>query len=146
MSNEPGNESALLDLLQSNKWRKEEAGQYFSRLMEIYLKGNFQKALALFAEHYQDYASFLPDTALYRLGVYHYNQYKLKEASWCLEFVMEREGPLKMKAILILGKVYDGLGNPAMAKRMFRRVLAESSDSNFIGEAKNLIGTKEVGS
>jgi TolA-binding protein len=125
LNNEPRNEIALLDMLHANRWRKEKAGEYFARLMEIYLEGNFQKALALFKEHYMDYAAYLSDAVLFRLGAYHYKQYKLKEASWCLEIVMEREGPLKLKAILTLGKVYEDLGNSAMAKRMFRRVLTE---------------------
>jgi membrane associated rhomboid family serine protease len=143
LNNEPGNERALLDLLQSSRWNKEKAGEYFSRLMDIYLESNFQKAVALFAEHYQDDASYLSEVALFRLGVYHYKQHLLKEASWCLEIVMEREGPLKIKSILVLGKVYEALGNPAMAKKMFQRVVSESNDPIFQNEAKLLFGPEE---
>ena len=56
---------------------------------------------------------------------------------------MEREGPLKIKSILVLGKVYEALGNPAMAKKMFQRVVSESNDPIFQNEAKLLFGPEE---
>ncbi|MBV5330109.1 MAG: rhomboid family intramembrane serine protease [Chlorobium sp.] len=140
----PDDEQALLNLFHSSRWQKEKAGEYYLRLMKIYMNSDFPKAVALFTEHYPEYVQILPEAILFKLGVHYYQHYKLNEAAWCLErIVVEHEGQFQEKSMMILGKIYGMLGNLAMSQRMFRRVLSESSDPLFQKEARLLLETEE---
>jgi len=135
----PDDEQALLDMFHASRWQKEKAGEYYSRLMKIYMNSDFSKAVALFTEHYPDYVQTLPEATLFKLGVYHYQHYNPKEAACCLERLIEHDGHLYTKSMMILGKTYEMLENPTMAQKMFRRILNESNDVHFQNEAKMLL-------
>jgi hypothetical protein len=141
----PNDERVLLEFFHSSRWQKDKAGEYYLRLMQIYMKSDFSKAVALFTEHYPDYVQILPEATLFKLGVHYYQQYKLNEAAWCLERIVGQEGQLQEKSMMILGKIYGMLGNPAMAQRMFHRILTESRDPHFQNEARLLLkGEKSI--
>jgi hypothetical protein len=139
----PNDERVLLEFFHSSRWQKDKAGEYYLRLMQLYMRTDFPKAVALCSEHYPEYIQLLPETTLFKLGLHYYQHYKLNEAAYCLERISESRGPLKEKVWMILGKIYGMLGNPAMAQKMFHRVLSESSDPLFQNEAKLLLKAEE---
>ena len=73
----------------------------------------------------------LPGAVLFRFGTYFYHEGEFVKAGYCLDMAAERPGPWQPKAMLLLGKTLEALGNDEDAIHLYQAVTEQYPDSAF---------------
>ena len=118
----------------------------FVKLLCATLKRDFQSAVRLVRDYFPKHLNRLPGDILFRVGVEFYQYADYEKARLCLDLAAGKEGSWQAKAMLILSRTYEALGNPDRAAVVLEELLDQEFEETFRRQAAiRMMQLKEEG-
>ena len=117
--------------LKLNRNNLNAAGEWFVKLIHATIKRDFQSAVHLVRDFYPKHLDLLSGDILFRIGVEFYRYADYEKARLCLELAADREGSWQHKALLILSRSWEALGNQERAIAILLDLLKQEPDKSF---------------
>ena len=130
----PDDVDALMFFLNHYKHSPKQA-RIFSKLMDVLASKDTKNAVAVFNDFYPKYLNMLSGRSALILGSYFYKNLDLEKARNCLEMASDKPGPWQPKALLLLGRVFEDMGNKNLARKIYDELKEEFPDTLFAREA-----------
>jgi tetratricopeptide (TPR) repeat protein len=144
LKNDPENLTALKHFLKLNRYNDQEEGAWFVKLLYATMKRDFQSAVRLVRDHYPKHLNLLSGDMLFRIGTEFYQYADYEKARLCLELATGKDGPWQHKAMLILSRTYESIGNRDRAMTVLEDLLEKEPEEIFRRQAlKRLMQLKE---
>jgi tetratricopeptide (TPR) repeat protein len=131
LENDPENLTALKHFLKLNRHDESAAGEWFVKLIHATIKRDFQSAVHLVRDYYPKHLRLLSDDILFSIGVEFYRYADYQKARLCLELAADKEGTWQHKALLILSRTWEALGNQERAIVILLDLLEQKPDKLF---------------
>ena len=131
MENDPDNLTALKHFLKLNRHDESAAGEWFVKLIHATIKRDFQSAVHLVRGYYPKHLRLLSGDILFRIGVEFYRYADYQKARLCLELAADKEGTWQHKALLILSRTWEALGNQERAIVILLELLEQEPERIF---------------
>jgi membrane associated rhomboid family serine protease len=131
LEEDPENEAALRYFLHWYKRSSKKAADYYVRLIQVLLRTDIRQAIDVFDTYFPRHMYALPGAVLFRFGTYFYHEGEFVKAGHCLDMAAERPGPWQPKAMLLLGKTLEALGNDEDATQLYQAVAEQYPESAF---------------
>jgi hypothetical protein len=100
------------------------------------MKRDFQSAVRLVRDYYPKHLSLLSGDVLFRVGVEFYQYADYEKARLCLELAAGKDGPWQHKAMLLLSRTFEAVGNPDRALVVIKDLLSQGPEEMFRRQAK----------
>ncbi len=113
----------------------EEEGAWFVKLVDAIIKRDFQSTVRLIRDYFPNHLNCLTGDILFRVGVEFYQYADYEKARLCLDLAATKEGPWQAKAMLILSRTYEALGNPDRAAVALEELLDQEYEETFRRQA-----------
>ena len=130
------NIEALTFFLNHHKYDEFKQNLTFSALIKVLTDKDIKQAVAFFDEYYPKYLNTIPGGTALKLGMYFYNSLQLEKARNCFQVAVDNDGPWKPKAMLFLGRTFEGMGNKNMAKQYYQKIKKNYPGTAFAHEAR----------
>ena len=135
LENDPENLTALKYFLKLNRHNEAVAGEWFVKLIRATMKRDFQSAVRLVRDYYPKHLGLLSDDILFRIGVEFYRYADYAKARRCLELASDKESTWQHKAMLILSRSWEALGNQERAIAILLDLLKQEPNKIFRQQA-----------
>ncbi|GEM_PF-582397 len=135
LKNDPENLTALKHFLKLNRYNDQEEGTWFVKLLAATVKRDFQSAVRLVRDYYPKHLNLLSGDILFRIGTEFYQYADYEKARLCLELAGSKDGPWQHKAMLILSRTYEAIGNPDKAVAVLEELLEKEPEEIFRRQA-----------
>ena len=131
MENDPENLTALKYFLKVNRNNPKAAGEWFVKLIQATIKRDFQSAVHLVRDCYPKHLNLLSGDILFLIGVEFYRYADYEKARICLEMAADKKGSWQHKALLILSRSWEALGNQDWAIAILLELLEQEPERIF---------------
>jgi hypothetical protein len=135
LETDPENLTALKHFLKLHRYNDDEEGAWFVKLVEATIKRDFQSAVRLVRDYFPKHLNRLTGDILFRVGVEFYQYADYEKARLCLDLAAGKEGPWQAKAMLILSRTYEAVGNPHRAAVVLEQLLDQEFEETFRRQA-----------
>ena len=136
LETDPDNLTALKHFLKLNRYNDQEEGAWFVKLLAATIKRDFQSGVRLVRDYYPKHLSLLSGDILFRVGVELYQYADYEKARLCLELAASKDGPWQHKAMLILSRTYEAIGNDDRAVSVLQDLLDRQPEEIFRRQAQ----------
>jgi len=92
---------------------------------------DFQSAVRLVRDHFPKHLNHLPGDLLFRIGVAFFQNADMEKARYCLELATGKNGPWQNKAMLLLSRTYETIGNDDRALSILQDLLDREPEDLF---------------
>ena len=135
LESDPDNLTALKHFLKLNRYNDQEEGAWFVKLLAATIKRDFQSGVRLVRDYYPRHLNLLSGDILFRIGVELYQYADYEKARFCLELAGSKDGPWQHKAMLILSRTYEAIGNDDRAVSVLQDLLDRQPEETFRRQA-----------
>jgi tetratricopeptide (TPR) repeat protein len=139
LNNDPENLTALRHFLKLNRYNDLEEGTWFVNLLAATIKRDFQSGVRLVRDYYPRHLNLLSGDVLFRIGVEFYQYADYEKARLCLELATGKIGAWQPKAMLILSRTYEAIGNQDRAVAELEDLLERQPEETFRRQAMKRI-------
>jgi tetratricopeptide (TPR) repeat protein len=144
---DPKNLTALRHFPQLNRDDAEQEGGCFQRRLAAAIIKDFQSAVRLVRDHFPRHLDRLSGEQLFRIGVAFYQDADLEKARCCLELAAVKDGSWQHKAMLLVSRTYEAIGNDQHAIAVIQDLLDRQPEKIFRRQAmKRLMQLRQQGS
>jgi len=92
---------------------------------------DFQSAVRRVRDHFPRHLNHLSGDLLFRIGVALYQNADMEKARYCLELATGKDGPWQNKAMLLLSRTYETIGNDDRAVSILQDLLDREPEDLF---------------
>jgi hypothetical protein len=125
----------------------EQTGADFQRRLAKTITKDFPSAVRLVRDHFPRHLGTLSGDQLFRIGVAFYQEADLGKARRCLELAADKDGSWQHKALLLISRTYEAVGNVQQAMDVIRDLLGRRPSKTLRRQAmKRLVQLQEHGS
>ena len=135
LENDPENLTALKHFLKLNRHNESAAGEWFVKLIYATMRRDFQYAVHLVRDNHPEHLDLLSGDVLFRIGVEFYRYADYEKARLCLQLAARKKGTWQHKAMLILSRSCEALGNQERAITILLDLLRQEPDIKFRQQA-----------
>jgi len=135
LENDPQNLTALKYFLKLNRHNVAAAGEWFVKLIRATMQRDFQSAVRLVRDYFPKHLKLLSGDILFRIGKEFYRYADYKKARLCLELAASDEGSWQHKAMLILSRSWEALGDQNKAIAILQELLEAEPEKIFRQQA-----------
>ena len=119
----------------------------FQRRLAKTITKDFPSAVRLVRDHFPRHLGTLSGDQLFRIGVAFYQEADLEKARRCLELAAAEDGSWQHKALLLVSRTYEAVGNVQLAMDVIRDLLGRRPTKTLRRQAmKRLAQLQEHGS
>jgi hypothetical protein len=131
LENDSENLTALKYFLKLNRHNEKTAGEWFVKIIHATMKRDFQSAVHLVRDYFPKHLQLLSGDILFRIGVEFFRCTDYEMARFCLGMASEKEGSWQHKAMLILSRCWEALGNQERAVAILLDLLEQKPAKLF---------------
>jgi hypothetical protein len=113
----------------------EQEGACFQKRLSATIILDFQSAVRLVREHFPRHLGRLSGDLLFRIGVAFYQNADMEKARYCLELAAAKEGAWQHKAMLLISRTYEAIGNDQRAIAVIHNLLDRKPEKIFRRQA-----------
>ena len=129
------NPTTLHDLRTCNRDDAQPEEACFQKRLAATIIRDFQSAVRLVRDHFPRYLDRLSGDQLFRIGVAFFQQADLEKARYCLELAAGKEGSWQHKAMLLVSRTYEAVGNDQRAITVIQDLLDQQPEKIFRRQA-----------
>jgi membrane associated rhomboid family serine protease len=129
------NPAVLRHFLERYRYNEAKEGRCFARLVQALIHPDFQGAVRLVRDYYPRHLNRLSGEIQFRLGVDFYQNADFEKARLCLELAAVNGGVRQGKALLLLSRTYEMIGNAARAAAVLQKLLDLEPEDCFRRQA-----------
>jgi tetratricopeptide (TPR) repeat protein len=129
------NPTTLRHLLTCNRNDAQPEAACFQKRLAATIIRDFQSAVRLVRDHFPRYLDRLSGDQLFRIGVAFFQQADLEKARYCLELAACKEGSWQHKAMLLVSRTYEAVGNDQRAITVIQDLLDQQPEKTFRRQA-----------
>jgi tetratricopeptide (TPR) repeat protein len=129
------NPTTLRHLRTSNRDDAQSEAACFQKRLAATIIRDFQSAVRLVRDHFPRYLDRLSGDQLFRIGVAFFQQADLEKARYCLELAAGKEGSWQHKAMLLVSRTYEAVGNDQRAITVIQDLLDQQPEKTFRRQA-----------
>lgn len=135
VENEPNILTSLGHLLTCNHDDvPQEEGCFKKRLAATIIR-DFQSAVRLMRDHFPHDLDRLSGDQLFRIGVAFFQEADVEKARYCLELAAGKDGSWQHKAMLLVSRTYEAVGNEQRAITVIQDLLDRQPEKIFRQQA-----------
>jgi len=129
------NMTSLRHLLTCNCDDAQPEEACFQKRLAATIIRDFQSAVRLVRDHFPRYLDRLSGDQLFRIGVAFYQEADIEKARSCLELAAARDGSWQHKAMLLVSRTYEAVGNDQRAITVIQDLLDQQPEKIFRRQA-----------
>jgi tetratricopeptide (TPR) repeat protein len=133
--NDPQSLMAPRHLHKIDREDSEHEGACFQKRLAATIILDFQSAVRLVREHFPRHLGRLSGDLLFRIGVAFYQNADMEKARYCLELAAAKDGAWQHKAMLLISRTYEAIGNDQRALSVIQDLLDLQPDKIFRRQA-----------
>jgi tetratricopeptide (TPR) repeat protein len=107
----------------------------FQKRLAATIIRDFQSAVRLVRDHFPRYLDRLSGDQLFRIGVAFYQEADIEKARCCLELAAAKDGSWQHKAMLLVSRTYEAVGNDQRAIAVIQDLLDQQPKKIFRRQA-----------
>lgn len=107
----------------------------FEKRLAATIIRDFQSAVRLVRDHFPRYLDRLSGDQLFRIGVAFFQQADVEKARYCLELAAGKDGSWQHKAMLLVSRTYEAVGNEQRAITVIHDLLDRQPEKIFRQQA-----------
>lgn len=134
--NDSPNRMAPRHLHKINREAFEQEEACFQKRLAATTIKDFQSAVRLVRDHFPRHLNRLSGDLLFQVGVAFYQNADMEKACYCLELAAAKDGSWQHKAMLLVSRTYEAIGNDQLAITVIHDLLDREPEKIFRRQAK----------
>ena len=129
------NPTTLRHLLTCNRNDAQPEAACFQKRLATTIIRDFQSAVRLVRDHFPHDLDRLSGDQLFRIGVAFFQEADVEKARYCLELAAGKDGSWQHKAMLLVSRTYEAVGNEQRAITVIQDLLDRQPEKIFRQQA-----------
>lgn len=135
VENDANNLTSLRHRLRFNCDDAQQEEVCFQERLAATIIRDFQSAVHLVRDHFPHHLDRLSGDLLFRIGVAFYQDADVEKARYCLELAAVKDGSWQHKAMLLVSRTYEAIGNEQRAITVIQDLLDRQPEKIFRQQA-----------
>jgi tetratricopeptide (TPR) repeat protein len=135
VENDAHNPTLLRHLRTCNRDDAQPEEAWFQNRLAAIIVRDFQSAVRLVRHHFPRHLDRLSGDLLFRIGVAFFQQADVEKARYCLELAAGKDGSWQPKAMLLVSRTYEAVGNEQRAITVIQDLLDRQPEKIFRQQA-----------
>ena len=135
VENDANNPTSLHHPSKCNRDDAQPEEACFEKRLAATIIRDFQSAVRLVRDHFPHDLDRLSGDLLFRIGVAFYQEADVEKARYCLELAAAKDGSWQHKAMLLVSRTYEAVGNEQRATTVIHDLLDRQPEKIFRQQA-----------